>query len=303
MHLFRQCERETLRARHTSVKRLVVRGSKPVTNNCERSGRKGRVSRKVERRETGPVVGLPFPNPVRAAARRRARRKKRVRSVGSREGFQKQESPVKAFVPVPDQTRFYWEYSKYDSERVVYCAMNGHGCVSSCKGNAESYPCCKYEHIRLLQRRSRSKVYVRRGANRGEKRRNWFADRVVKNIPRWLKSDVDKRTLSRVKNLWMNTHARLPPSAFYSGLAEAVGRKSVEKYSKFNTYVDRHITRKVPGGLPWSAPMWRHPQRSRGNHTQYSIKVGMVCIGTSHNPLGKLRKIRTPRKRFSKDSV
>jgi len=182
MHNFRKAERETLRVRPASDSKLRLSRQRPdgSRKNCVKYD--SAVSR-----------ALPLGHPVRRAERRR-KRKAPISTVAS------VKNPVKvSFLPPPIFPGYSGPY------RVMYhCQENGHWHHPQCEFKVTSEPSYHWDDRCAVSRKFRAEkekrelrdgVYVRRGKNRRERRKNWILDLVSRQI---LPHEKNKRKLKEV---------------------------------------------------------------------------------------------------------
>jgi len=231
MHNFRFFERETLRVLKRKVLRRDVKGGKTPVTKCENrsTGRRGRSSEGGIR---PGVNSLPLSVPKRSAAGRRERIKSRVRSVP--EKVLNAKNPVKV-TDVPSEDTWHHREVNARTGRWIYCTE--HYCVGPCKADKTIYGRCPVTKTPLNrckdQTRIRSKylkrkkAYVRRGANRGEKRKNWFNDKVMRTIPGKLLKELGKSKVSKTKHNWMTSRIKTPPNVLKRMLEEQGGKPKV----------------------------------------------------------------------------
>jgi hypothetical protein len=151
-------------------------------------------SRPVEPRRL--LVELPLKHPKRAAVRRRCKRRPMVDLGKSRTAPYKAllvENPVKVADAELEDSKP--PISLFARHMESYWGL-GENWVASISPE---------DYIRQEKRiKERNKVpYLRHGANRYEKRRNWFADRVVKDIPESLRRKYGKAKVGGVLHYLM----------------------------------------------------------------------------------------------------
>lgn len=213
------------------------RGEAPKVVNAGRpGGKRGRCKSSTEAAELAP---LPLSNPKRSAAGRRERIKSRVRSVSEKGKARdssihglKQKNPVRVGnVPSSDT----WHHREMNDRTGKWIFCTDHYCVGPCKEDTATYPRCSVTKTPLNRCKSQTtmrqkylrkkKVYIRKGANRKEKRRNWFNDKIWRpSTSGKLIGGLSKSMLSKEKHLWMQSPQRLPPAHLKSRLEEAALR-------------------------------------------------------------------------------
>jgi len=270
MHLFRFFERETRRVRRSGMKARDVKAQKAETK-CEKASAIGKdVGRRVVKHE-GPLT-LPFTNSKRSAARRRQRIKSDARLVPEK-GTKVLKNPVKVSDVSSEDT---WHHREIlpRTGKWIYCTE--HHCVGPCEADVAVYPRCQFTKTPLNRCRYQTvtrnkylknrKTYVRWGANRVERRRNWFGDRILKRLPRKLLASITKSKLSTVMHKWMSSPIKTPPNILKRMIEERVAFKPVLRKSRHE--ID------IPRSLP---PLFRRGINASG--TYGNMVVRCIALG------------------------